>query len=159
MPSKERHKKAGKTSRDLAIVAIIVLIVIAGAGLLQATRERAVPDPSTSQDAAGMTSANHVAGPNDVLFEESSDRLPADANAKLAVIAETARVENKALTLAVQVENVPGALELARRRADVVRHALEANGIAATSIKSQITATSKGAASPQRIDRVFVVLR
>jgi len=159
MPSKARPRKAGKTSRDLAIVAIVVLVVVAVAGLLQANRDHAGHSPSTSNDITSMTTASHVAGPNDVLFEDGSDRLPADANTKLAVIAETARVERKALTLAVQVEDVPGALEMARRRADAVRHALEANGVPTASIKSQITATSQGAGSPQRLDRVFVVLR
>ncbi|MDQ2927246.1 MAG: hypothetical protein M3R22_03630 [Pseudomonadota bacterium] len=105
-------------------------------------------------------------GPNEVLFADASDKLPADADAKLTRIAEQARADHKTIVIDARVpvfdRNDPQ-LALARRRADAVRIALQAialqgSGAKAPTVQIQITLMGGGSGRPAQADRVELEL-
>ncbi len=115
--------------------------------------------------APGPAPAQPPSGPNEVLFADASDKLPADADAKLTRIADQARADHKTIVINARVpvfdRNDPQ-LELARRRADAIRFALQAialrgSGAKAPTVQIQITLMGRGPAGsgrPAQADRV-----
>jgi outer membrane protein OmpA-like peptidoglycan-associated protein len=147
------------------MAAVVVLVAIALAGIVLAQRQRASGDSSTTQGEPGaMTGAPALprSGPNEVVFADASDKLPADANAKLLRIADKARTENKTIVINARVpvsdSNDPQ-VDLARRRAEAVRNALQTialqvSGAKAPAVRTQIIRMGSGSGLPPQADRV-----
>ena len=115
----------------LAVIAAVVALVIAGVLTLSISRSGPPKAPKApAQAAAALATA---AAPR-VDFEVDSDALPGDAAELLARVAEEARAKPGAAVLISGFHDASGDPEhnadLAKRRAQAVRHALEANGVA-----------------------------
>ncbi len=112
----------------LGVIAAVVALVIAG--VLTLSISRSGPPKAPAQAAAAPAAA---AAPR-VYFEVDSDALPGDAAELLARVAEEARAKPGAAVLISGFHDASGDPEhnadLAKRRAQAVRHALEANGVA-----------------------------
>lgn len=142
----------------LGTIAAVVALVIAGVLALSIWRsgppKGAAPAPL--QTAAAPAAA--VAAAPRVYFEVDSDALPADAAEVLAKVAEEARA-NGAAVLISGFHDASGDAEhnadLAKRRAQAVRHALEANGVAAAQLvldKPQQTLGGGDAREARRVE-------
>lgn len=168
-----------KTSRTLVVVAVGVLIVIAIAGIVLAgmrgkggAADEVVTTSATPASAAAMTGAASDAapapvaddeGPNRIRFAASSDKLPPSAAAKITQLAETARSRNNVVVVASKIEAVAGkrdeALDLAKRRADAVRHSLLSNGIATQNVRIEIVEMPPGLVPARDVDRAELTMR
>lgn len=164
-------------SRTLVVIAVGVLIVIAIAGIVlagmkgkgPAAGNDAATTSSTPASAAAMTegaSAVAVAddeGPNRIHFAAQSDKLPPGAAAKVTQLAETARTRNNVVVVASKIEAAgasrDGALDLAKRRADAVRHSLMSNGIAAQNVRIEIVEMPPGLVPAKDVDRAELTMR
>ncbi len=115
----------------LAVIAAVVALVIAGVLALSISRSGPPKAPTAPAQAAAAPAA--AAAPR-VYFEVDSDALPGDAAELLARVAEEARAKPGAAVLISGFHDASGDPEhnadLAKRRAQAVRHALEANGVA-----------------------------
>ena len=115
----------------LAVIAAVVALVIAGVLTLSISRSGPPKAPKAPAQAAAAPAA--AAAPR-VYFEVDSDALPVDAAELLARVAEEARAKPGAAVLISGFHDASGDPEhnadLAKRRAQAVRHALEANGVA-----------------------------
>ncbi|MBP5988733.1 OmpA family protein [Piscinibacter sp.] len=115
----------------LAVIAAVVALVIAGVLTLSISRSGPPKAPKAPAQAAAAPAA--AAAPR-VYFEVDSDALPGDAAELLARVAEEARAKPGAAVLISGFHDASGDPEhnadLAKRRAQAVRHALEANGVA-----------------------------
>lgn len=115
----------------LAVIAAVVALVIAGVLALSISRSGPPKAPKAPAQAAAAPAA--AAAPR-VYFEVDSDALPGDAAELLARVAEEARAKPGAAVLISGFHDASGDPEhnadLAKRRAQAVRHALEANGVA-----------------------------
>ena len=127
-------------SRWLAIGAVVVLIVIAIAGIMLAGRHpppalgtaAALPDVPVVAPTPQAPAAPTPPGPNEVLFTAGTGKLPAEASDRIAKFAEGARKAAGAVRLTARVltgANKTKDLELAKTRTAAVRHALESNGV------------------------------
>ncbi len=118
----------------LGVIAAVVALVIAGVLTLSISRSGPPKAPKApAQAAAAPVAADAAAAPR-VYFEVDSDALPGDAAELLARVAEEARAKPGAAVLISGFHDASGDPEhnadLAKRRAQAVRHALEANGVA-----------------------------
>ena len=115
----------------LAVIAAVVALVIAGVLTLSISRSGPPKAPKAPAQAAAAPAA--AAAPR-VYFEVDSDALPGDAAELLARVAEEARAKPGAAVLISGFHDASGDPEhnadLAKRRAQAVRHAPEANGVA-----------------------------
>lgn len=115
----------------LAVIAAVVALVIAGVLTLSISRSGPPKAPKAPAQAAAAPAA--AAAPR-VYFDVDSDALPGDAAELLARVAEEARAKPGAAVLISGFHDASGDPEhnadLAKRRAQAVRHALEANGVA-----------------------------
>ena len=160
-------------SRTAVIAVVILLIIIAIAGIVLAGRRTASPLPGTAaavpdapvvaapQGRTQRVAAAPTAGPNDVVFAAGSDRLPAEAGDKIAKFADRARAAGGMVRMSAKY--VTGAnkakdLELGKSRAAAVRHALESNGIQSASMQVELTEMPTGTLSDAEADRVVLSL-
>ena len=115
----------------LGVIAAVVALVIAGVLTLSISRSGPPKAPKAPAQAAAAPAA---AAAQRVYFEVDSDALPGDAAELLARVAEEARAKPGAAVLISGFHDASGDPEhnadLAKRRAQAVRHALEANGVA-----------------------------
>ena len=101
----------------------------------RAASHSATPPSQAAGPAATQTAAAPAAAADAprVYFEVDSDALPADAAEVLAKVAEEARAKGAAVLISGFHDasgNAEHNADLAKRRAQAVRHALEANGVA-----------------------------
>ena len=158
------------SSRTLVIAAVVLLIVIAIAGIVLAGRHTVAPVPGTAAavpDAPVVTTPRAGAAPtpaaaNEVMFAAGSDKVPAEANDKIAKFSEGARgvggmvrVTARYLTGANKARDA----ELAKSRTAAVRHALEADGVKAESLQVELVEMPAGALSERDANRVELSLR
>ena len=122
----------------LMVLAGVVALVVAGViALAVSTATRAPAALRTAEAApAGMPVPEMMAtaeAEDRVFFDPGSDALPASASPVLARVADLARAEVGRVVLITGLHEASGDAadaERARHRALVVRHALEANGVA-----------------------------
>jgi outer membrane protein OmpA-like peptidoglycan-associated protein len=111
----------------LAVLAGVVALVIGGVITLAASSTGAKRAQAAAQAAVPVDDAERV------LFAVDSDELPADAMDTLARVAEAARANPNAAVLISGFHDASGDparnADLAKRRAQAVQHALEANGV------------------------------
>ncbi len=122
----------------LVLLTVILLLVVAGVvaygvsrGLSPASTATGMPGVATPADTA-------FALPETLYFTPDSDLLPVDASESLERVAELARGKAGTEVVVTPFHDAHAAgvfaFELALRRAQVVKHALEANGVASDSI-------------------------
>lgn len=142
----------------LAAVAFVVALVLAGVIGLAASRVLHAPKAGgTAVAAAADTSAAER-----IYFEVGQDSLPADATDVLNRVAEAAR-SNGGTVLISGFHDASGDAaanaELAKRRAQRVQHALEANGVTADHLQLSKPAVTTGDGDPKAARRVELRLQ
>lgn len=157
------------SSRTLAVVAVVLLIAVAIAGIVLAGRHTSVPAQGTAAavpDAPAASTPALAAGPtsgaNEVVFATGSDKMPAQAGESVAKFAEGARSIGGTVRLSVRYltgENKARDLELAKTRSAAVRHALESNGVKAEQMQVEMVEMPAGSLTPKDADRVELSLR
>ncbi len=163
------------SSRTLAIAAVVVLIVIAVAGIVlagmrgrhaageapvavDATRGE-VPAPTSPVSAAA---AVDEAAPNIVVFAPSSSQLPGSAQAKLVKLADEAKKGRRTVAITAKIEARGDHAEqrkLAQDRAIAMRQVMEANGVPLGTMQIEIMEAPKGFVAPREVNRLEVTLR
>lgn len=140
----------------LGAIAAVVALVIAGVLTLAIGRSGAPKAPPAGAVAAAPSEA---AAPR-VYFEVDSDALPADAMDVLGRVAEAARNNPGAAVLISGFHDASGNAEhnadLAKRRAQAVRHALEANGVPAAQLQLDKPQQTLGGGDPREARRVEI---
>ena len=98
-----------------------------------------------------------------IYFELGSDALPADASAILVGVADAARMQAGKVVLISAFQDPSGDAathaELAKKRAQAVRHALEANGVAPDHLAMDKPMVATGGADARAARRVEMRLR
>lgn len=137
-----------------AIAAVVALVI---AGVLTLAIGRSGPPKATARAAAAATA--EATAPR-VYFEVDSDALPADAMEVLDRVAEAARNNPGAPVLISGFHDASGNpehnAELAKRRAQAVRHALEANGVPAAQLQLDKPQQTLGGGDPREARRVEI---
>jgi flagellar basal body-associated protein FliL len=162
-------------SRTVVIAAVAVLIVVAIAGIVLAVlRGRSAgSDPGTLSSAtqqsgrAPTTSAPAIAaevgaGPNQIAFASASDTLSPISLKKISDVAQTASKASHTVVIAAQLEASSDRLErmeLAKKRADAVRRALQAGGMQVSALRVQISELPAGLVAPNDADRVELSMK
>lgn len=144
----------------LTLVALLVAAVVAGSMAFGVSRARAV---NAAVATATPADAMAVSSVETLFFAVGDDQLPPDANDVLARVAVAAR-SNAGATIAVSgFHDASGDRaanqELARRRAEQVRHALEANGVSPAQIILDKPAETTGGGDPAQARRVEMRLQ
>lgn len=139
----------------LGAVAAVVALVIAGVLTLAIVRSAAPKAPA----AASVAATAEATAPR-VYFEVDSDALPADAMDVLNRVAEAARQNPGAPVLISGFHDASGNpehnAELAKRRAQAVRHALEANGVPVAQLQLDKPQQTLGGGDPREARRVEI---
>lgn len=139
----------------LGAIAAVVALVIAGVLTLAISRSGAPKAPAAAAMAAAAPA--EAALPR-VYFEVDSDALPADAMDVLNRVADAARANPGAAVLISGFHDASGNPEhnadLAKRRAQAVRHALEANGVPAAQLVLDKPQQTLGGGDPREARRV-----
>ena len=147
----------GASGKNVAFaLGLCVALLLAGVYFWQIRGQ--MPNPVDASTASNPAPAAHAfadaapqpaAGPTLLLFDTGSDRLPAASMDLLARVAEEARGRSGAT---VEISGFyPSSgdagveADLATRRVQAARHALEANGVPATSMRGGIGVTPSGA--------------
>ncbi len=98
-----------------------------------------------------------------VYFALDSAALPADANEVLVRVADSARAQSGKVVLISGFHDASGDAaantELAKRRAEAVRHALEADGVTPDRLVLDKPAVTTGGSDPREARRVEMRLR
>ena len=141
----------------LAVLAGVVALVVAGViALAVSTSRNAIPAKPAAAAAAPQ-------GQPRVYFEVDSDALPADAAEALNRVAEAARGKPGTTVLISGFHDATGNPEhntdLAKRRAQAVRHALEANGVAPSQLVLDKPQETTGGADAREARRVELRLQ
>lgn len=147
----------------LMVLAGVVALVLGGVLALAASKG---PGGSTAASRAATAAASlHAGGEPDgrVHFGPGSAALPAEASETLVRVADSARAQSGKIVLISSYHDADGDAashaELAGRRAQAVRHALEANGVAADRLVLDKPMLTSGGADPSRARRVEIRLR
>lgn len=155
-------------SRTVVIAAVVLLILIAIAGIVlagrygtaapgAATPAATAPTASTPPEVSGPTS-----GPNEVVFAPGSDKLPTQSSESIARFSEGARGVGGMVRMSARYltgANKARDLELAKARTAAVRHALQANGVKAEQMQVELVEMPAGAMSDKDASRVELALR
>lgn len=145
----------------LAVVAGVVALVIGGVIALAAATA-AAPATTAAPAVAPATAAAPPAAPV-IYFEVDSDALPAEAADLLAGLAEALRANAGASVLISGYHDASGDpqhnAELAKRRAQAVQHALEANGVAPAQLQLARPEQTTGGGDPREARRVELHLQ
>jgi outer membrane protein OmpA-like peptidoglycan-associated protein len=149
----------------LGAVAFVVVLVLAGVIGLAASRVLHAPRPAGPAAAAATAGTGATAaatGVERIYFEVGQDSLPADATDVLNRVAEAAR-SNGGTVLISGFHDASGDAaanaDLAKRRAQRVQHALEANGVTADHLQLSKPALTTGDGDPQAARRVELRLQ
>jgi len=167
----ELQKPHSGATRTVAVIAVGVLIVVAIAGIVLASRQTGSGDPEVAAVAPvapvasvalpGSTpSAASAPTPrveNVLIFSAGSDRLPADASEKIARLVESVRSE--ASSVRVTARFAAGAdrardQELAKRRTAAVHRELLAGGIPGPRLQVELIEVPAGSLPESAVDRL-----
>ena len=173
--SEQKKPPQSNSSRTVVIFAVAVLIVVAIAGIVLASR-KGPPAPETAAATAPAASAATAASgstpvsaasptdsvPKDVTFAAGSDKLPAGSNEGLARFADAARSSASSVRLSARFltgANKERDFELAKARTGAIRHALEANGLGSGKMQVELIEMPDGSLTPDAGNRVDLTLR
>ncbi len=156
----------------LMVLAGVVALVVAGVIALAAStvmgdkgKPAATAVPAAAAVPAAPAPAAVVAAEaaERLYFEVGSDALPADATSVLAKVADAARANGGVSVLISGFHDATGDpaqnADLAKRRAQAVRHALEANGVAPDRLVMSKPELTTGGTDPREARRVEIRLR
>ena len=158
----------------LVIAGVLTLAITAGRGghetkaaaVVAASSpapEAAASEPVQAAVAASAATADAGAPTARLFFELGADALPADAAEAIAGVAEAAAAAPTASVLISGYHDASGDAaqnaELAKKRALMVRAALEAKGIAPDRLVMAKPAVTEGGADPREARRVDVLVR
>lgn len=162
-------------SRTLVIALVAVLIVVAIAGIVLAGMRGRTPaaapgsPPSPTQQGGDATTApapavaaETGAGPNQLAFASASDTLTPNTLKKISDVAQTAKNESHSVIISARLEAGSGReqrMEMAKKRADAVRKALQASGVSVNVIKVEISELPPGLVPPLDADRVELSMK
>jgi outer membrane protein OmpA-like peptidoglycan-associated protein len=150
-------------SYALMVLAGLVALVVAGVLALAVSKGSGGSTKPASAANAAVTAivAGEPAGR--IYFELGSDALPADASAILVNVADAARADTGKVVLISGFHDASGDAatnaELAKARAQAVRHALEANGVAPDRLVLDKPVVATGGADARAARRVEMRLR
>ncbi len=164
-------------SRVAAIVAVVLLVLIAVAGIVFTTlsrRDAIAPaaqrqelSASTARTMPGMTTASAIQAaaiaaerPDHVSFTPGSDKVPDDAAPLIAKFIESARAGNNKLRLTTKFtagESRAKELALAKARTQAVRRMVEASG-KAVAMQYETVEMPTGTVSERDANRVVLSL-
>ena len=136
---------SGRPRKKFAFaLGVLAAVLLAGVYVAQLRGQFSAPAPIVATPASAQTPS----APVRLAFEEGADRLDPAAQDQLAALAESARAAGGAI-VEISVFHPTGGdvareRELANRRAQAVRHALEANGVAAARLRSGIGPAGAG---------------
>ena len=163
------------SSRTLVIALVAVLIVVAIAGIVLAgLRGRSTgagpgslssPTPQGGEAttaSAPPLAAEVGAGPNRIAFASESDALSPVSLKKIVDIATEAKKESHTVVVSAKLEAGGGRdqrMELAKKRADAVRRALQAGGMSLSALKVQISEFPAGLVPAIDADRVELSMK
>ena len=150
----------------LMVLAGVVGLVVAGAiGLAVGTTTGTSMHRTSATGAARADMSTSVAGAADgrIYFELDADKLPDDAQSELMRVADLARADTNKVVLISGFHDASGDAahnaDLAKRRAQVVQHALESNGVAADHLVLDKPAVATGGADAREARRVEMRVR
>jgi outer membrane protein OmpA-like peptidoglycan-associated protein len=162
-------------SRTLVIAAVAVLIVVAIAGIvlagLRGRSAGSVPgslSSATQQSGSAPTASAPViaaevgAGPNQIAFASASDTLSPISLKKILDVAQTAKKGGHTVAIAAKLSagsDRAERMELAKKRADAVRRALQAGGMSVGALTVQISQDSAGLVTPIEADRIDLSMK
>ena len=173
MPDRKASSPSN-SSRTVAKVAVVVLIVIAIAGFViaglragksgpdqaaapDATQQPAAAPTAVVQPAQAPASAAVRAVPaNIVVFAPASASVRVMELAKVRTMADTARKKNHTVQIVSTVE--PAQFPLAQQRAALVRQTLEQGGIPLARMSIKVSTVPQGAVSAAHANSVEIVL-
>ena len=138
----------------LGIVWLLVAAVVAAVIGIGIWKARSHPE-------VAAVSAQATAGRAErIYFQVGQDQLPPEAADVLSRVAKAARADTGAIVFVSGFHDASGNLaanqDLAKRRAQRVRHALEANGVSAQQIVLNKPAQSTGSGDPAEARRVDI---
>ena len=148
----------------LMVLAGLLALVIGGVLALAIwSTQRATPPAKAARSTSAMVGTDASAPDARVYFETGSDALSNEAQAALASAADAARADGSKSLLISGFHDASGDAaqnaELAKKRAIVVRHALEANGVTPDRLVLDRPALTTGGADAREARRVDVRLR
>lgn len=145
----------------LGAVAFVVALVVAGVIGLAASRVLHAPKAAGPSTASATTPAETSAVER-IYFEVGQDSLPADAIDVLNRVAEAARSSGGTVLISGFHDasgDAAANADLAKRRAQRVQHALEANGVTADHLQLSKPAVTTGDGDPKAARRVELRLQ
>ena len=123
-------------SQNYALMLLAGLVALVIAGVLALAVSKGMGGSAKPKTTANAAATLSVVGEPDgrIYFGLGSDALPAEASGILAKVADSARMQSGKVVLISGFHDASGDAatnaELASKRAQAVRHALEANGVA-----------------------------
>jgi outer membrane protein OmpA-like peptidoglycan-associated protein len=154
------------SSRTLAIVVVAVLVAIAVAGIvIAALRGRSqAPDAgaSAAPAASGAASRPVPADLTHVAFSADSDQLSPLAVDQIRALADSTKDATSAVVLSGKIEATSdraARMELAKKRINVMRRALQANGISPGRVRIEIAEYPVGRVPASEADIIEMNLR
>jgi outer membrane protein OmpA-like peptidoglycan-associated protein len=143
------------------MVVAIAGIVLATRGTTPAPEVTPAPSAAPASTPVAASAPTEQINPNEVVFGEGSDKLPAAAATSLGRFAEAAksargvRLSARFLTGANKARD----LELAKARAEAIRKVLVANAIGAEKIQVELIEMPAGSLTEPGGNRVDLTLR
>jgi outer membrane protein OmpA-like peptidoglycan-associated protein len=145
----------------LGAVAFVVALVVAGVIGLAASRVLHAPK-AAGPSATSATTPAETSAAERIYFEVGQDSLPADAIDVLNRVAEAARSSGGTVLISGFHDasgDAAANADLAKRRAQRVQHALEANGVTADHLQLSKPAMTTGDGDPKAARRVELRLQ
>ena len=163
------------SSRTLVIALVAVLIVIAIAGIVLAglrgrsavTGSTSPSSPTQQVDTAPTAAPPPIPAevgvkPNQLGFAKASDTLSGASLKKIADVAQVATKESHTVVVAAQFEAGSGReqrMDIAKKRTEAVRKALQASGLSVNVIKVTISELPAGLVSALDADRLEINMK
>ena len=160
------------SSRTIAIVVVVLLIVVAIAGIVLAGRNAPAPTATPAPTTPGTASAPTAAAPavpepsapppSEIVFAAGSDKVPPQAADGLARFSDMVRTNGSNVRLTARFltgANKAKDFELAKARTAGIRHALEANGIKAGQLQTELIEMPAGALKAGDGERIELIVR
>lgn len=146
----------------LGAVAFVVALVVAGVIGLAASRVLHAPKAAGPSATATAPAGAETSAAERIYFEVGQDSLPADAIDVLNRVAEAARSSGGTVLISGFHDasgDAAANADLAKRRAQRVQHALEANGVTADHLQLSKPAVTTGDGDPKAARRVELRLQ